>query len=436
VCWVSGRLFGTSGIRGLISDKLTPPVVAKVALSFASFLQNHGKVGIARDARLGSSIIEAIFANSLIAGGVDVIDYGLTSTPALLHAIKKRGLKGGVAITGSHTPPEIHGILLFKSNTAELFRGEEEVIEKVFFDETFKVVDYTKVGRIEEEEPYEPYIANILEKFGSGSFKGRKIVLDAGHSPAVTVLSKVFKELGLKVSVINGEINGLFPNRPPNPLPEYLENLRQNVLKEDADLGVAIDGDGDRAVFVDEQGNIVLPDYMGALFAKYELVERKGTIVCPVNTSSVINSVVEEYGGKLIYTKIGPPAMAEALLTTSDAIFAFEETGKYIWPANILYGDPAYAVAKALQLIENYGPLSRLLSGFPKFYQEKISIPCPDELKQPLLEEIIKILEGGKDVELILVDGVKLVFRNGDWFLLRPSGTEPVFRCFIESRNK
>lgn len=417
----------------MINEKLTPLTVAKVALSFAAFLHNRGEVGICMDARIGSPMIKTIFAASLTAGGVNVVDYGLTSTPALLHAVKRKWHSGGVAVTGSHTPPQIHGILLFKNDTAELFREEEEWVEEIFFKGSFRVVEYARIGSVKRGDSEKPYIEDILERFGEEFFKNRNVVLDAGHSPAVCVLSKIFEALGCRVSIINGDVNGLFPKRPPNPLPEYLDELRQKVVEEKADFGMAIDGDGDRAIFVDERGGVITPDYMGALFAKYELLEKKGVIVCPINTSSVVNYVIEKYGGDLVYTRVGPPAMAEALVKTENAIFAFEETGKYIWPGNIYYGDPAYAAAKTLQLIEDYGPLSELIEEFPKFYQEKIAIPCPDYLKKPLLEKLREELEGLKNSELILVDGIKIVFKNGDWILLRPSGTEPVFRCFIES---
>ena len=429
------RLFGTSGIRGLIDEKLTPLLAVKVALAFAAFLGNSGSVAVGMDARLGSPMIKSAVVAGLLAGGVNVVDFGIASTPAILHATKRRLLKGAVAVTGSHTPPEIHGILLFKGDTAELFEEEEEKIEELVLGEGYKLVDLYRVGHVSSASAEEPYVEDILDAFGEGAFKGYKVVLDAGHSPAVHVLTRIFEQLGCSVTVINGDVNGRFPRRPPNPLPQYLDELRRTVVREKADFGIAIDGDGDRDVFVDEQGNVVTPDYMGALFAKYELLKRKGTIVCPVNTSSVIEYVVRKYGGRYIFTKVGPPAMAEALVKTSDAIFAFEETGKYIWPQNIYYGDPAYATGRLLQLISEHAPLSQLISEFPVLFQEKIAIPCPDHLKGPVLSVLLNRLKESENVKLILIDGVKAIFENGDWILLRPSGTEPVFRCFIETSN-
>jgi len=429
------RLFGTSGIRGLVNEKLIPPTVAKIALAFAMFLGNKGEVGIGMDARVGSFMIKNAFTAGLLAGGLNVIDYGLTSTPALLHAVKREELSGGVAVTGSHTPPQIHGVLLFKKTTAELFREDEELIEEIFFKESFKTVEWIQIGKAREGNAEKHYIKNIVENFGEGVFKSRRVVLDAGHSPAVYALTEILEKLGCQVTVINGDVNGFFPKRPPNPLPEYLDELRRTVVDVKADFGVAVDGDGDRAVFVDEKGRVVTPDYMGALFAKHELERKSGAIVCPINTSSLINYVIEKYGGHIVYTKVGPPAMAEALMKTENAVFAFEETGKYIWPDNIYYGDPAYAAAKTLQFINEYEPLSQLIAEFPTLYQEKVAIPCPDQLKPRLLKKLREELEGLEGVELILVDGIKAVFENGDWILLRPSGTEPVFRCFVESKN-
>jgi len=429
------KLFGTSGIRGLINEKLTPPLVVKVALAFATFLGNNGRVAVGMDARLGSHVIKSAIVAGLLAGGIDIVDFRVTSTPAILHATKKGQLDGAVAVTGSHTPPEIHGVLFFKGNTAELFEEEEKKIEELVFGESFRIVDMCRVGHVSTADAEKAYIDNILDIFGEGSFKGYKIVLDAGHSPAVRVLTRIFKLLGCGVIVINENIDGKFPKRPPNPLPQYLSELRRIVVKEGADLGIAIDGDGDRAVFVDERGNIIAPDYIGALLAKYELLKRKGTIVCPVNTSSVIDYVVRKYGGRYVFTKVGPPAMAEALVRIPDAIFAFEETGKYIWPQNIYYGDPAYATGKLLQLISEYAPLSQLVSEFPVLFQEKIAIPCPDHLKSHVLNVLLNRLKRAENMKLILVDGIKAVFENGDWILLRPSGTEPVFRCFIETSS-
>ncbi|OYT27995.1 MAG: hypothetical protein B6U95_05185 [Thermofilum sp. ex4484_82] len=395
------KLFGTSGIRGLINDKLTPELAVKAGLTFSTFLGNEGMVAVGMDARLGNFMLKYSLTAGLLAGGMNVLDLGYSSTPAVLHVVKKLKLKGAVAVTGSHTPPEIHGLLFFKKDTSELFQSEEEVFEKIFFAESFK-----------------------REKWN-------------GISPSSNALCKILESVGCKVYMLNTDLDGRFPSRPPNPLPEYLDMLKKKVTNADADFGIALDGDGDRATFVDERGNVVLPDYMGALFSKYELIDKKGgVIVCPINTSNVIYYVLENYGGRYVHTRIGPPAMAEALVKTENAIYAFEETGKYIWPENVYYGDPGFAALRLLEILSRDGSLSSIIDEFPKYYIKKLAIPCPDEKKKAVLEKIQKMLYKKEDVELVLVDGVKVVFPNRDWILLRPSGTEPVFRCFVESSSE
>ncbi|RLE85348.1 MAG: hypothetical protein DRJ39_01785, partial [Thermoprotei archaeon] len=337
---------------------------------------------------------------------------------------------------GSHTPPEIHGLLFFKKDTSELFQSEEEVFEKIFFAESFKREKWNGIGKYYESSSEKIYVENLLSRFNR-EFKGYKVVVDAGHSPSSNALCKILESVGCKVYMLNTDLDGRFPSRPPNPLPEYLDMLKKKVTNADADFGIALDGDGDRATFVDERGNVVLPDYMGALFSKYELIDKKGgVIVCPINTSNVIYYVLENYGGRYVHTRIGPPAMAEALVKTENAIYAFEETGKYIWPENVYYGDPGFAALRLLEILSRDGSLSSIIDEFPKYYIKKLAIPCPDEKKKAVLEKIQKMLYKKEDVELVLVDGVKVVFPNRDWILLRPSGTEPVFRCFVESSSE
>ena len=430
------KLFGTSGIRGLINDKLTPELAVKAGLTFSTFLGNEGMVAVGMDARLGNFMLKYSLTAGLLAGGMNVLDLGYSSTPAVLHVVKKLKLKGAVAVTGSHTPPEIHGLLFFKKDTSELFQSEEEVFEKIFFAESFKREKWNGIGKYSESSSEKIYVENLLSRFNR-EFKGYKVVVDAGHSPSSNALCKILESVGCKVYMLNTDLDGRFPSRPPNPLPEYLDMLKKKVTNADADFGIALDGDGDRATFVDERGNVVLPDYMGALFSKYELIDKKGgVIVCPINTSNVIYYVLENYGGRYVHTRIGPPAMAEALVKTENAIYAFEETGKYIWPENVYYGDPGFAALRLLEILSRDGSLSSIIDEFPKYYIKKLAIPCPDEKKKAVLEKIQKMLYKKEDVELVLVDGVKVVFPNRDWILLRPSGTEPVFRCFVESSSE
>ncbi len=419
------RVFGTSGFRGYVNGKLNPLNVIKLALSFSSFLSG-GRIAVGRDARLGNKIIHPTFVSGLLAGGSDVIDFGLTSTPALLHGMKGRS-EGAAMITGSHTPPDIHGILLFRGDTAEIFGDEEREIEEIFEGERFQFVGLEDLSEVERGDALPSYREDVRSEFPT--LKGR-IILDSGHSPAVRDFLHVLD--GLEMRVLNGEIRGDFPNRPPEPDQKSLGLLGRIVREESAIFGLSLDGDGDRAIFVDERGEVVPPDRLGILFALEEARSRGiRKVACPVNTTGAVE-ILREYGIEITYTKVGPPAMASAILRKG-AGFAFEESGKYIWPGNILYGDPVYATAKLLRILDGRS-LSESLSWIPKRYTRKGAIPCPDHLKGRLLSEVEALVEPLGD--MIKIDGVKVVLDDGSWMLLRPSGTEPVFRYHVDAPTK
>ncbi len=416
------RVFGTSGFRGYVDEKLNPFNVVKLALAFSSFLSGD-RIAVGRDARLGNRVIHPAFVSGLLAGGSDVVDFGLTSTPALLHGMKGRS-EGAAMITGSHTPPDIHGILLFRRDTAEIFGDEEREIEEIFERERFQLASLDGLGKLEIGDALPSYREDVRREFPI--LRGR-IVLDAGHSPAVRDFLYVLDDLEIKV--LNGEVRGDFPNRPPEPDQKSLELLGRIIREEGATFGLSLDGDGDRAIFVNERGEMVPPDRLGILFA---LEEARGRgirkVACPVNTTGAVE-VLREHGIEVIYTKVGPPAMAEAILRKG-AGFAFEESGKYIWPENILYGDPVYATAKLLQLLDGRA-LSESLSWIPKRYTRKGAVPCPDHMKGRLLSEIEALI--GSLGDLIRIDGVKVLLDDGSWMLFRPSGTEPVFRYHVDA---
>jgi phosphomannomutase len=210
--------------------------------------------------------------------------------------------------------------------------------------------------------------------------------------------------------------------------------LASAVRAAKADLGVGTDSDGDRALFA-KSGNVLWGDITCAIFVKNELTKHKGgEIITTINTSNVIRFLCEENGGTLTVTKVGPPAMAEALRRQKNALIATEESGKYIWPQVLMYGDAALATGRLLQIMRmEQKTLEELESEIPKFYQFKSSIPCPEELKSRSLQFAIDMWKDAKGVEVSTIDGVKVNYPNHSSFLLRASGTEPTLRCYAES---
>ena len=432
------RLFGTSGIRGRANVEITPEMAAKLGVTFASFLGNRGTVAVGRDVRLPARPVQYAFISGVLAGGVNVEDCGVAPTPAVLWTVKERGLDGAAVVTGSHTPPEIIGLLFFMRDTAEFSVEESVEFEKVFWGRA-KTVAWNDVGKLYEVDALDLYTRSVLKcvdlrKIASSSFK---VVMDPGNGASALLCDKILHAAGVKVVLINGDVDVLCPNRDPYPRPEVLGELGRRVVADRADIGSATDTDGDRAIFVDGEGNVLWGDVSGCVFVR-DVLRRHGSgvIVAPINTSRLINWACEVYNGKMEYTKIGPPNIVSAL-KRSKAVFGLEETGKNIWPGTILYGDWLLATLRMLEILaEEQKSLSELVQEFPRFHMSKEAIRCPETSKNRVMLNALRELEKRKeDAEVVTIDGIKITYSDGSWLLLRPSGTEPVFRVYAESQD-
>ncbi|OYT33045.1 phosphoglucosamine mutase, partial [Archaeoglobales archaeon ex4484_92] len=224
---------------------------------------------------------------------------------------------------------------------------------------------------------------------------------------------------------INSHPDGRFPARDPEPTDNNLTLLKKAVVDFNADLGVAHDGDADRAVFVDENGNFVGEDVVLALMAKYYVKKSGGgVVVTPVSSSKCVEDVVKMEGGEVVYTAVGSPIVAKVMIE-KDAVFGGEGNGGLIFPEHLVARDGGMSIAKILQLMDETGKkLSELAAEIPKYYIVKGKIPCKD--KKKLLHELKKEFP-----EANHIDGARIDFEDG-WVLIRPSGTEPIARIFAE----
>ncbi|NLM03333.1 MAG: phosphoglucosamine mutase, partial [Methanothermobacter wolfeii] len=228
--------------------------------------------------------------------------------------------------------------------------------------------------------------------------------------------------------------DGFFPGRDPEPVPENLSELMETVKSTGADLGIAHDGDADRTICIDENGDFVLGDKTFALVEKRMLQEKGGgIIVTTVATSSAIYDVASLNNGEVITTAVGDLLVARKLRETG-GLFGGEENGGLIFPDFVYGRDAALTAAKILEIMAHEGrPLSELVSELPRYYSEKKKIRCPDEIKEDvmnLIKDMVSQESGVKGMDT--TDGVK-IFRDDGWVIIRPSGTEPIFRCFAES---
>jgi len=406
----------------------------RAGLSFAALLQNKGSVLVCRDVRASSQLIENALISGLLAGGVDAVECGIVPTPAMLFAIKRLHYSGGVSVTGSHTPASTTGLLFFLDDTGEISEREEQRFEELFKAEHLTRKSWSEVGSSSALDISDTYLEQLRKELGN--LNGYRVVVDPGNGSTWRTLSSALENAGCEVITINGQPDGTFPARSPYPQPSTLGQLASTVKDSKADLGVGVDSDGDRALFA-RSGNVLWGDTTCAIFVKNELRSHNGgQVITTINTSNIIRLLCQEYGGTLTVTKVGPPAMAQALRNQKDALIATEESGKYIWPQILLYGDAALATGKLLKIMrEEQKSLEELEGELPRFYQFKSTFSCPEQLKSPAVDFAVNVWKDAKDVEVSTIDGIKVNYPDHSSFLLRASGTEPTLRCYAESRN-
>ncbi len=429
------RLFGTSGIRGLVNKQLTPELACRISLIFAHMLGNEGEIAVARDIRNQSELIMHSVISGIVAGGMTVLDLGILPTPALLHFVRDYKLKGGVMVTGSHSLPAITGLLFFKGDGGEIDENDEELMEKNYFLHRFTRMPFNRLGKVQKEDALSYYI----HKMSSLNFRGIdsfRVVLDPGNGSMSSVARGIVESYGVRIHAINDTYDPMFKARSPYPRRDNLQSLAREVKNTGSDLGVASDGDGDRAIFSTATGSILWGDITGSLFADKELQKRNGSIVAPINSSRLIEYICAKRNARLISTKVGPPAIVSALREHKDAVFAFEETGKNIWPGFLLYGDYVYSTLMMLSILRE-GSLEQLTRLYPRFYLEKRMVRCTEEKKMQVMQRIKGMIEQEfEPSEVITLDGIKAYMNDGSWLLIRPSGTEPFIRCYSEAKSR
>ena len=427
------RLFGTFGVRRLANTELTPEFASKIAASYGTLVK--GKVAVGGDTRTSTEMIKHAVISGLLSSGCDVIDLGILPTPSLQFAVRNY-YDGGIMITASHNPPKYNGIKLVDSYGIGTPDNMEIKIEDMFFNDNPHRVSWNEMGEVEKNEGLlEEYIQNVINRVDADAIRKTKlkVIVDCGSGAACFTTPYLLRKLGCEVLTMNCQPDGFFPGRDPEPTEPNLKELIEVVKATGADIGIAHDGDADRTICIDEKGNFVFGDKSFALVEKYMLKENNGgLIVTTVATSSAIYDIANEYNGEVIATKVGDLIVAREL-KDKDGLFGGEENGGLIFPDFVYGRDAALSTAKIIEIIAKTGkPLSKLIEELPVYYSEKMKIECPDELKQEVMQ---KIAEETREFEVDTTDGVK-IFKEEGWVIIRPSGTEPIFRCFAEAKTK
>ena len=428
------KMFGTNGIRGVANEYLDCGLSTKVGMAIA-YVLGPGPIAIAMDTRISSPMIASCVSAGLMSMGVDVIDLGMVPTPALQYYVKTHDkVTAGVMITASHNPPEFNGIKCVAGDGTECTHEQESAIEDAY-EKDLKTVSWKDIGQMSRvEDAGERYVDSIVSKVDVEAIKRSniKVVLDCANGASVHTSPLLLAELGVLGVVLNSEPDGMFPGHYSEPVEENLSELKETVVEIGADLGIAHDGDADRCVFVSNTGKYLPGDIGLAILAILCMRNNpsKKQLASTVALSSMVEDAVAAEGGETIRTAVGSPIVARKMIETGAPIGG-EDNGGIIFADHQFCRDGAMAAARMIEFIAKNGPLQDQVDKLPVYHTIKSAAYCPDDKKEYLVSEMVKNHSSEK---LDRTDGLKIVYDDG-WVLLRPSGTEPKFRIYSESKD-
>jgi len=430
------KLFGTFGIRRIVNEVFTPDFALKLAYSFGTYV-NRETVVVGRDARKHSEMLYDAVISGLLSCGCSVIELGITATPTLQWACRQ-WKSWGAMITASHNPPQWNGIKFMEKTGKGLDREYEDDVEKIFYSQDFRLAPWDLVSQQTiKRDVNGDYIRAIIDKvdkalIGQSRFR---VVIDCANGAPGLITPLLLSELGCRVVSLNAHPDGRFPGRNPEPTPDNLTDIISLITNSPFHIGFAQDGDGDRLIVIRSNGEFVPGDYSVSLVA-YELAHQKhtGPIVTTVATTSMLNEIARRTGRECIATAVGDLLVAKVLQQTN-GIFGCEENGGMIFPDFVWGRDGAIAAARILHIMATREKtLDQLLDELPRYYQVKMKVTVDPEKKEKILKEIDRITAA--ETNRITIDGFKVIYSDGSWFLIRPSGTEPLLRIFAESQEK
>ena len=425
-------IFREYDIRGTYPSEINENSIAKIgqAIALKCIEEGVSEICVGRDGRLsGKTLLEAM-CKSLSESGIAVINIGLVTSPILYYAAKKNKSKSGVMITGSHNPKNDNGI--------KMVINDKPVSGTEILSLTKSINGgNNKAEIINDTNVIDQYITEVTHKIKLHNPNNLKVVIDCGNGAAGVVAPELFKNLGCEVINLFSEVDGNFPNHHPDPGKlDNLQDLINAVKKEDADLGIAFDGDGDRVGLISGKGEIVFPDKIMMLFAKDILVKNKGgEIIFDVKCSNALADIITQNGGKPTMSPTGHFHIKNALRKTN-ALLAGEMSG-HIFFNDTWYGfdDGHYAGVRILDLIARSNlSIEDLVSQLPQSHSTpELNINVDDENKFLIIERFAR--ECSLDGNKVTIDGLRIEFENG-WGLLRASNTTPKLVLRFEGNTK
>jgi len=447
-------MVSVSGIRGVVGGALTPQVALDFVQAYAAYLRTSpppqpspasgrgGSIGeplvlLARDTRPTGEMMRHAALAGLLAGGARVLDLGVVATPTLQFAIRRLNAQGAICITASHNPVEWNALKFFQPSGMYLDKAQGGEVIRIFNDKAFACGSWNAMGTLEHDsrnEAIEAHLEHIMSLVDVEKIRARKfrVVLDACNGAGGTISPLLLHRLGCDVSIINGELNGLFAHNP-EPLNENMTQLMGAVREHGADIGFAHDADADRVALVTDEGQPIGEDYSLVWAVAHVLKNRmRGPVVTNLSTSSAVETLAQRFDCPFFRTPVGDANVSGKMLEVG-AVIGGEGNGGVIWPEMQLGRDGIAAIALMLEFLAIEGKTaSQLHKELPRYFNLKTTHELPREVMQPLFA---RLKEGYPNATFDERDGLRLDFPDASWVHVRGSGTEPIVRLILEART-
>ena len=440
-------LFREYDLRGIVGTELTEELAERVGLAYATYAGKRGvkTISVGRDGRLSSPTLHKALLKGLLAGGIDVIDIGVCTSPLVYFSLFTLPVGGGIMITGSHNAAEYNGFKICVGKSA--IHGEEiQELRRVMEQGVFSAGS----GRLSKHPIIPDYLTYLEKSFSHVKAQKLHVVIDCGNGAASLVAKQALELLGCKVTGLYCDLDGRFPNHHPDPtVLENLSDLMQAVKEHRADVGIGYDGDADRIGAVDEQGQVLWGDRLLVVYARDILAEKPGsTIISEVKASQCLYDDVAKRGGRAVMWKTGH-SLIKTKMKEEAAVLAGEMSGHMFFADRYFgYDDAVYASCRLVEILaKSQQPLSALVSDLPQsVVTPEIRVDLPDTAKFDVVERVRKRFTeylkteqglGPKKLalrNLITIDGVRAIFDDG-WGLIRASNTQPALVLRFEATS-
>jgi len=430
---INSSIFKAYDVRGLYPSEVNEDAARLIGRGFVSYL-NATRIGVSRDMRLSSPSVAAAFIDGARSQGADVVDYGMMGTDMMYFAVARDGHDGGAQITASHNPKEYNGIKLVRREAFPL-SGDAGIneIRDMILNRTLPA-QAQHAGSLTTMDVIHDYVEHVLSFIDPSVVKPFNLVLDAGNGIAGLVAPTLFARLPCRLTTLCFEVDGTFPNHEANPLvEENRRDLVERVVREQADIGIAWDGDADRCFFIDGTGEFIAGDFITALLAESFLLKTPGAkIVYDVRASYAVKDIVAKYGGTALMNRVGH-AFFKRRMREEAAVFGGEVTGHYYFRENF-YADNGFI--PALLILELMSRKGQTLNELLQPLREKYFISGEINTRVGDMRAVQGKIDGlaarYADARVYALDGVSAEYP--DWhFNVRASNTEPMLRLNLEA---